>query len=89
MGRQTENPKLGELQYNGQIVLLHIRRGALVFGLAALSLLLTQLFTDVHLWIPFVILGILSITVLGDVVRYIHCWRQMKRVQQRENLRSL
>jgi|SoiMethySBSTD1v2_1073268.scaffolds.fasta_scaffold145905_2 hypothetical protein len=80
-----ENPKLGELQQNERIILLHIRRGALIFGLTGLGLLLTRFFADVRLWIPFAILGVLSITVLGDVIRYLHCERQMKRMQQRQN----
>jgi hypothetical protein len=79
--QRAENMKLTELQRNTQIILLHIRRGALTFGLTALGLLLTQFFVDVRLWITLAILGILSVTVLGDVIRYLHCVRQMKRMQ--------
>ena len=78
----SESAKLSELQKNGQLILRHIRRGALIFGLTAVVLFLTQMFSDTHLWVPFVVLGVLSVTVIGDVIRYIHCGRQIKRAQQ-------
>jgi intracellular septation protein A len=77
----TENTKLTELEMNTRIILLHIRRGAFIFCLTALGLLLTQFFADIRLWIPFAILGVLSVTVLGDVIRYLYCVRQMKRMR--------
>jgi len=81
--QQPENPRLGALQNDGRLILAHIRRGALILGLTAVGLLLTQLFAGIRLWIAFLILGVLSITVLGDVVRYIYCGRKMKRLQVR------
>ena len=77
-----ESAKLSELQNSGRLILRHIRRGALIFGLTAVGLLLTQIFSDTRAWVPFVVLGVLSITVLGDVIRYVHCERKIKKVQQ-------
>jgi hypothetical protein len=81
-GPMPENTKLQELRKNQRLILLHIRRGALIFAMTAAGLLLAQLFSDIRLWIPFAVLGVLSVTVLGDVVRYLYCARQMKKVQQ-------
>jgi hypothetical protein len=80
-----EDVKFQELEQNRRLILLHIRRGALILGLTAAGLLLTQVFSEMSLWIPFVVLGVLSITVLGDVVRYLYCGREIKRLVQETN----
>ena len=81
-----ENPKIGGLQKDERIILLHIRRGALIVGLAAVGLLLTNVFADIRPWVPFAILGVLSITVLGDVIRYVCCQREMKRLRHEQDI---
>ena len=81
-----DNPKLSKLQENGRLILLQIRRGALIFGLTAAGLLLTQFFADVRLSTLLAILGVLSITVVGDLIRYLRWEREMKRAQKEQNM---
>jgi hypothetical protein len=81
-----DNPELSKLQENGRLILLHIRRGALIFGLTAAGLLLTQFFADVRLWTLLAILGVLSITVVGDLIRYLRWEREMKRAEKEQNM---
>jgi hypothetical protein len=71
-----------ELQKDQRMALLNIRRGALLFGLTAVGLLLAQHFLGIPLWIPFVILGLLSLTLIGDLIRYLHRRRQIKKAQR-------
>jgi len=78
----TDEAKLKELQKNGRLCLLHMRRGSIIFGLTGIGLLVVQRFVGIRLWIPFIILGVLSFTVLGDVINYFYCKRQIRKMQQ-------
>jgi hypothetical protein len=77
-----------ELQREQRVARLNIRRGALLFGLTAVGLLFAQHFLGIPLWIPFIILGVLSLTVVGDLIRYLHRRRQMKKAQRDRTSRA-
>ena len=77
-----EDAKLKELQKNRRLSLLHMRRGGIIFGVTAAVLLALQYFIDIRLWIPFVILGVLSFTVVGDVISYFYCSRRIRRMER-------
>ncbi len=76
-----DEAKLKELRKNQQLALQHLRRGALIFGVTAVALLVAQQFISVRLWIPFVVLGVLSFTVIGDAIKYFYCGRQIRKMQ--------
>jgi hypothetical protein len=77
----TQEAKLQELQKNRRLSLQHFRRGAIIFGVTAVALLVVQLFVKMRLWLPFTILGILSLTVIGDAFNYFYCGRQIRKMQ--------
>ena len=93
MGRSTssdqthtnmaDEAKLKELQKSQRLSLQHLRRGAIFFGTTAVALLVVQQFISIRLWIPFVILGVLSFTVIGDAINYFYCGRQIRRMQHK------
>ena len=76
-----DKAKLKELQKNRRLSLQHLRQGALIFGLTAVALLITQQFISMRLWIPFIILGVLSFAVIGDAINYFYCGRQIRKMQ--------
>ena len=76
-----DDAKLKELQKNRRLCLLHLRRGAIIFGVTAVALLVVQQFISIRLWIPFIILGVLSFTVVGDAISYVSCGRQIRKMQ--------
>ena len=78
----VDEAKLQELQKNRRLSLQHLRRGAVIFGVTALGLLVVQQFISIRLWIPFIILGVLSFTVIGDAITYYSCGRQIRRMQR-------
>jgi len=53
----------------------------MLFGVTAVVLIVVQQFIIVRLWVPFLILGVLSFTMAGDAVSYYSCWRQIRRLQ--------
>jgi intracellular septation protein A len=77
----ADEAKLKELQKNRRLSLQHLRRGALIFGVTAVTLIVVQQFVSIQLWIPFIILGILSLTVIGDAINYFYCGRQIRKMQ--------
>jgi hypothetical protein len=74
--------ELKELEKNRRLSLLHMRRGAIILGCTGLALFVLQQFISIRLWIPFVILAILSLTVLGDAINYFRCDRRLRKLQQ-------
>ena len=78
----ADEAKLKDLQKNRRVSLQHLRRGAVIFGVTAIILLILQQFISIRLWIPFIILGILSFTVIGDAINYFYCGRQIRRMRQ-------
>jgi hypothetical protein len=76
------NAKLDELKKNRRLSLLHVRRATILFGFTAAGLLVAQHFIGIRLWIPFLILGILSFTVVGDIINYFYCGRKIRKLQQ-------
>ena len=82
----TEDAKLKEMQRNRRLSLQHLRRGAVLFGATGVVLLVVQQLISVGLWIPFIVLGILSLTVIGDAINYIYCGRQIRKRQRDRTL---
>ena len=74
--------KLKEFEKNRRLSLQHLRRGVVIFGLTAVALVVVQQFLSLRLWIPFIILGVLSFTVIGDAINYVYCGRQIRKMQQ-------
>src|SRR5262245_57737994 len=81
----ANEPRLKELRKNQQLSLSHLRRGAVIFGLTAVGLIVVQQFVSMRLWIPFIILGVLSFTLVGDAVNYFYCARQIRKMQHEES----
>ena len=77
----ADEAKLKELQKNRRLSLQHLRRGAILFCITAVALLVVQQFISMRLWIPFIILGVLSFTVVGDAINYFYCGRRIRRMQ--------
>ena len=77
----ADEVKLKEMQKNRRLSLQHLRRGAILFGVTGVALLVVQQFISMRLWIPFIVLGILSLTVIGDLISYIYCGRQIRKMQ--------
>jgi intracellular septation protein A len=77
----ADEAKLKELQKNRQLSLRHLRRGTLIFGITAVALLVIQQLISIQLWIPFIILGVLSFTVIGDAINYFYCTRRIRKMQ--------
>jgi len=77
----ADEAKLKELQKKRGLSLQHLRRGAIIFGVTAVVLLVVQQFVNVRLSIPFIILGFLSFTVIGDAINYFCCDRQIRRMR--------
>jgi hypothetical protein len=77
----TAREKLKELQKSRRLCLQHLRRGLVLFGITAVVLIVVQQFITIRLWVPFLILGVLSFTMVGDAVSYYSCGRQIRRLQ--------
>ena len=77
----ADDAKLKELQKIRRLCLQNLRRGAFIFGVTAVLLIILQQFISVRLWVPFLILVVLSFTVVNDAVRYYSCGRQMRRMK--------
>ena len=77
----ADEAKLKELQEKRGLSLQHLRRGAIIFGVTAVVLLVVQQLVNVRLSIPFIILGFLSFTVIGDAINYFYCDRQIRRMR--------
>ncbi len=77
----ADEAKLKELQKNRRLSLQHLRRGVFIFGVTTVTLLIVQQFISIRLWIPFIILGALSFTVIGDAINYIYYGRQIRKMQ--------
>ena len=77
----VDEAKLKELEKNRRLSLQNLRRGAAIFGVTGVGLLVVQHFIGMRLWIPFIILGVLSFTIVGDAVSYFYCGRQIRRMQ--------
>jgi len=77
----VDDAKLKELLKSRRLCLQHLRRGALIFGVTAIVLIVVQQFISIRLWVPFLILGVLSFSVIGDAITYYSCGRQLRRMQ--------
>ncbi len=78
---RTRGTVRAELQKNRRLCLQHLRRGAVIFGATAIALLVVQQFISIRLWIPFIIPGVLSFTIIGDAINYFYCDRQIRKMQ--------
>lgn len=79
----ADDAKLKELKKNQRLCLQHLRWGALIFGITAIILIVVQQFVSLHLWVPFLILGVLLFTVVGDAITYYSCGRQLRKMQHK------
>jgi hypothetical protein len=77
-----QEAELKVLQKNRRLCLQNLRRGLITFGITGVALLVLQQFVNMRLWLPFIILGILSFTVIGDAVNYFYCGRKIRKMQQ-------
>ena len=78
----TDEAKVKELAKNRRVSLLNLRRGLVLFGVTAVGLIILQQFVKTLIWLPFVVLGILSFTLIGDAFNYFYCGRQIRKIEE-------